>query len=148
MRSLADFDRPGVTGDTVVVRRVNGRREVLLIRRGRPPFEGSWALPGGFLDPFEPPEDAARRELAEETGLVWEGPLTVIGGFGRGGRDPRGWTVSIAYLAELDQPDVDVSGSDDAEDAAWWPLDEPPELAFDHAEILEAARRALEAPAG
>ncbi len=133
-----------MTGDVVAVRTVEGRREVLLVRRGRPPFLGDWALPGGFLDPFEPPEDAARRELAEETGLGWAGDLVPLGAFGREGRDPRGWTVAVAYLAVLEDPDVAVSGGDDADEAAWWPLDEPPPLAFDHDEILEAARSHLE----
>lgn len=146
--SLSDYDRPGVTGDTVVVRALDGRHEVLLIRRGRPPYEGAWALPGGFLDPFEPPEDAARRELAEETGLDYVGPLVPLGGFGRRGRDPRGWTVAVAYLAVLDDPDAEVNGSDDAEEAGWWPLDGLPELAFDHAEIVEVAKGLIAAAAG
>lgn len=143
--SLTDYDRPGVTGDTVVVRAIDGRHEVLLVRRGRRPFEGMWALPGGFLDPFEPPEDAARRELFEETGLDYVGPLVPLGGFGKRGRDPRGWTVAVAYLALLEDPSVEVVGSDDAEEAAWWPLDALPELAFDHEEIVEAAQRRIAA---
>lgn len=138
--ALTDFNQPSVTGDTVVVRTHGGVTEVLLIRRGRPPFEGAWALPGGFLDEFEQPEDAARRELLEETGLEYSGPLVPLGGFGRQGRDPRGWTVSFAYLAVLDEPDVSVSGSDDAAEARWFPLEDPPPLAFDHDEIVAAAR--------
>lgn len=143
MALSSEYERPGVTGDTVVVRTSGGRVEVLLIRRGRDPFAGMWALPGGFLDPHEAPEDGARRELAEETGLVWDGPLECVGGFGKRGRDPRGWTISMVYLAVLDDPDVDVAGGDDAAEAAWHPLDDAPPLAFDHGEILEAARRLL-----
>lgn len=141
--ALSDFTRPSVTGDTVVVRLRDGLTEVLLIRRGRPPFEGAWALPGGFLDEYEQPEDAARRELLEETGLAYSGPLVPLGAFGRRGRDPRGWTLSIAYMARLSDPNVAVVGSDDAAEAAWLPLDRTPPLAFDHDEIVAAARRVL-----
>ncbi|MBA4370777.1 MAG: NUDIX hydrolase [Coriobacteriaceae bacterium] len=141
--ALTDFTQPSVTGDTVAVRARDGRAEVLLIRRGRPPHEGAWALPGGFLDEYEQPEDAARRELFEETGLAYPGPLVPLGVFGRRGRDPRGWTISIAYLALLDDPDVAVCGSDDAVEAGWFPLDDPPPLAFDHDEIVATARAML-----
>ncbi|TLM80106.1 MAG: NUDIX hydrolase [Actinobacteria bacterium] len=143
MTRFEEYERPAVTGDTVVIRDVAGRREVLLIRRGHEPFAGMWALPGGFLDPYEAPQDGARRELTEETGLAWDGPLACIGGFGKRGRDPRGWTVSVVYLAVLDDPDVAVAGGDDAAEAAWHPLDDPPQLAFDHGEILDAAREML-----
>lgn len=143
MRGFGDYERPAVTGDTVAVRRNAGRREVLLVRRGREPFAGSWALPGGFAEPFEEPERAARRELAEETGLVWDGPLACVGAFGKRGRDPRGWTISVAYLADIGDTDAPVEGSDDAVEAAWHPLDDPPPLAFDHDEVLAAARAML-----
>ncbi|MGC9520570.1 MAG: NUDIX domain-containing protein [Anaerolineae bacterium] len=120
--------------------------EVLLIQRGRPPFEGAWALPGGFVEPDEAPDDAARRELAEETGLDAPG-LTQIGAFGDPGRDPRGWVVSTAYRAIMDRAGSDrqspsLTPGDDATGARWWAIDDLPPLAFDHAEIIARARRA------
>lgn len=132
------FPRPAFTADVVAFTRVDGARSVLLIRRGNEPFAGQWALPGGFVDEGERPVDAARRELAEETGLHHQGMLDLVGVYGDPGRDPRGWTVSAAYRALLDTP-VDVTGSDDAADARWFPLDALPPLAFDHDRIVADA---------
>lgn len=138
-----EHERPALTADTVALRGRTGDREVLLIRRGRPPFEGAWALPGGFLDPFERPEDAARRELAEETGLVHRGPLALVGVYGDRGRDPRGWTVSAAFAALVSEDAGDVAGGDDAAEARWFPVSRLPALAFDHGAIVLDALRAL-----
>jgi ADP-ribose pyrophosphatase YjhB (NUDIX family) len=77
--------------------------EVLLIQRGHPPFEGQWALPGGFVEYEEPLETAARRELEEETSLRPRS-LNQLAAFGNPGRDPRGWTVSVVFWAWVDQP--------------------------------------------
>jgi len=140
------FPRPAFTADTVLARKGSDGWEVLLVRRGRPPFQGRWALPGGFVDEHEPPEDAARRELEEETGIRYRGPLALLDVFGGPGRDPRGWTVSAVYVGVLDQGEAPVAtAGDDADDAAWHRLDALPGLAFDHGEILAAARRFLEA---
>lgn len=128
-----------MSGDTVVVRRHGRAREVLLIRRGREPFAGAWALPGGFLEPFERPEDAARRELAEETGLRLHAPFVLVGVYGEAGRDPRGWTVSASYAVLLEHDTPSVAGGDDAEEARWFPVDELPPLAFDHNRIVADA---------
>lgn len=132
------YPRPAFTADAVVFARANGARHVLLVRRGNEPFAGRWALPGGFVDEGERPEDAARRELAEETGFQFTGALELVGVYGDPGRDPRGWTVSAAYRA---MPDTlpDVAGGDDAVEARWFPLDGLPPLAFDHARIVEDA---------
>ncbi len=114
---------------------------VLLVERGHPPFVGSWALPGGFVEAGERIADAAPRELAEETGLRVDG-LELLGVYDTPGRDPRGWTVSIVYRVRL-AGERSVSGADDASDARWFGLDELPELAFDHATILaDATERA------
>jgi 8-oxo-dGTP diphosphatase len=110
---------------------------VLLIRRRNPPFEGCWALPGGFVDERERARQAAARELAEETGIA-AGELRLLGVYDAPDRDPRGWTVSVAYLACFDGQ-VAAAGADDAGDARWWGLDELPPLAFDHAEVVADA---------
>jgi 8-oxo-dGTP diphosphatase len=141
-----EYPRPAFTSDTVVVAGDPRRRCVLLVRRGDAPFAGLWALPGGFVDEGERPEDAARRELAEETGLRWDGLLREVGTFGDPGRDPRGWTVSAVYLAEISGAPPAVLGDDDAVDAAWFPINElPVPLAFDHESVLAAALVRLEA---
>ena len=137
------FPRPALTADVIAVRPGEVDR-VLLIRRGSEPFAGRWALPGGFVDAGETPEHAARRELAEETGLVYEGPLRIVGVYGEPGRDPRGWTVSAAYLA-LVPVESPVEGGDDAAEARWFLSDELPPLAFDHA-LIVADALALIAP--
>jgi 8-oxo-dGTP diphosphatase len=134
-------EHPSVTVDIVVVSLSEGRPQVLLIERANPPFEGYWALPGGFVDPHEPLEAAARRELLEETGIEPE-HLEQMHTFGDPGRDPRGWTISVAYLAFLGEPQVSAqqprAGSDAAE-VAWFDLQDLPALAFDHAAILAFA---------
>ncbi|MBF4509272.1 MAG: NUDIX hydrolase [Aeromicrobium sp.] len=136
-----DFPRPAFTADVVALALDDGPR-VLLIRRGNPPFAGQWALPGGFVDEGERPEDAARRELAEETGLAHDGPLDLVGVYGEPGRDPRGWTVSAVYLAVLAH-EVPVGGGDDAAEAGWFPADALPPLAFDHHVIVGDALAVL-----
>ncbi|KAF0208531.1 MAG: NUDIX hydrolase [Actinomycetota bacterium] len=134
-----EYPKPAMSGDTVVVRRHGRAREVLLIRRGREPFANAWALPGGFLEPFERPEDAARRELAEETGLRLHAPFTLVGVYGEAGRDPRGWTVSVSYVVLLEHDAPTVTGGDDAAEARWFPIGELPPLAFDHDRIVSDA---------
>ena len=118
---------------------------MLLIQRKHPPFEGRWALPGGFVDPHEPLADAASRELQEETGIE-PAHLEQLHTFGDPGRDPRGWTVSVVYLAVLDEGEAQVlrpHAGDDAADVGWFDLLAPPPLAFDHADILAHARKTL-----
>ena len=126
-----------LTADVVVLAGAAMRRRVLLVRRGNPPFRDSWALPGGFVEQGEEVVRAAPRELAEETGLQLEG-LELLGVYDTPGRDPRGWTVSVVYLARI-QSEVSVAGGDDASDARWFATDSLPELAFDHALILADA---------
>lgn len=111
--------------------------KVLLVERAYPPFEGSWALPGGFVEPNEDLPDAARRELLEETGVQLK-KLAQIGTFGKPDRDPRKRVISVAYCAVLHELFTAVAG-DDAAKAKWIPLDELPELAFDHNGILRMA---------
>ena len=140
-----DYPRPALTADAVVFRPASGGHQVLLIRRKHPPFEGLWAIPGGFLDEGETLEACAVRELAEETGLTGVA-LSLIGVFSKPGRDPRGWTVSAAYAGVADAP-VTAKAADDAAEVGWYGLEALPELAFDHADILQQAEAWLKAQA-
>lgn len=133
-----DYPRPALTVDVAIVTRED-RPRVLLIRRLKEPFAGSWALPGGFVDENERLVDAAKRELVEETGVDIV-DLEQMYTAGDPGRDPRGWTVSVAYLAQIHAADVKPVAADDAGAVGWFPLDELPPLAFDHAMLLARAR--------
>jgi 8-oxo-dGTP diphosphatase len=116
-----------------LVRDAQGR--VLLIRRKNPPFQGSWALPGGFVDVGEDPIDACAREMREETGLTVA--VESLGGlYGRPDRDPRGHTVTAVYVCRI--VSGEAKGGDDAEEARWFPPEELAQtpLAFDHREVL------------
>ena len=140
-----EYPRPAVTVDVVVFgldMTSPPVLNVLLIKRGRPPFEGSWALPGGFVNVDEDLDAAARRELCEETHAE-PSHIEQLATFGRPGRDPRGHVVSVAYMALVRTSATTIQGDDDAKDAAWWPVDSLPELAFDHAEILAVALKRL-----
>jgi 8-oxo-dGTP diphosphatase len=139
-----DFPRPAVTADIVIVS-LEPEPRVLLIRRGDDPFKGAWALPGGFVDPDETLAEAAHRELHEETGVAGV-HLEQLGAFGDPGRDPRGWTVTIAFLARVDSSAIMPKAGDDAAAVKWHLLEKPPKkLAFDHGKILARARARLAA---
>jgi 8-oxo-dGTP diphosphatase len=140
MQYSYDYPRPAFSCDTVVFSGPAEARKVLLVKRGAEPHQDCWALPGGYVDEGEHPIAAARRELAEETGLIWEGAMVPVGAFADPDRDPRGWTVSAAYLADVGLDEPYVVPGDDAAEARWFFTDEmPAELAFDHAEIIAAA---------
>lgn len=130
------YPRPAVTTDCVVFTQEE-EPKVLLIQRGNEPYKGCWAFPGGFMNMEETAEECAVRELKEETGLTVN-RIRQIGAYSKVDRDPRGRTVSIAYLAIVDAPTA-VSGMDDAAKAAWFPLSSLPDLAFDHQDILADA---------
>ncbi|QEH37113.1 Bifunctional NMN adenylyltransferase/Nudix hydrolase [Aquisphaera giovannonii] len=138
-----DYPRPMVAVDLAVFAWTGDGLRVLLVRRRNEPFAGSWALPGGYLGMDESPEEGARRELREETGLVLPGPVEPLGFFGDPGRDPRGRTISLVHAAVVGPGDHPIEGSDDAAEAAWKPADADLRLAFDHAKILRAAGRWL-----
>src|SRR5689334_8829310 len=114
-----EYPRPAVTVDLVVFALEGQGLRTLLIRRGKDPFAGRWALPGGFLDIDEPIEAAARREFREETGLDAPEVVEFLGAFGDPGRDPRGRTISLAHVAALRGPVPPPTGGDDASAAAW-----------------------------
>lgn len=126
-----------VTVDIVIFTIQSGVLKVLLVKRGVPPFAGQHAIPGGFVHEDEDLEQAALRELAEETG-VRDLYLEQLYSFGETGRDPRGRVITVAYFA-LISPDRPLKPGSDASDAAWWPVDKLPPLAFDHRNILDYA---------
>jgi len=138
------YPRPALTTDCVVFGLDQDDVKILLIKRGLAPYKGKWALPGGFIRPEESIEDCARRELTEETGLknIY---LEQLYTFGDPKRDPREHVVTVAYYALVNLIDHPPNADTDAVDAAWFPLNEVPKLAFDHAKILATARERLRA---
>ena len=136
-----DHPRPAVTVDLVIVSQDDDPR-ILLIRRKNDPFAGMWALPGGFIEMDESLEDAARRELHEETGIQVD-RLKQLHTFGNPGRDPRGRTLSVVYWGVVDATAVEPQARDDAAEVGWHLLRQPPALAFDHTEIVACAQRRL-----
>ncbi len=132
------YPRPMVTVDAVIFTEHVGRRQVLLIERKNAPFAGSWALPGGFVDMDEDLPDAAARELYEETGLQHVA-LQQCRTFGAPGRDPRGRSISVAFVGRVVRDLCAPKGGDDAACAEWFDLAQLPSLAFDHQEIVEFA---------
>lgn len=137
MSYIYEYPRPAVTADAVILAGNGHLRKVLLIQRGRPPYQGMWALPGGFVDMDEDIDDAVVREVREETGLQLSG-YQQLKAFGHPGRDPRHRTITIAYLLLIDQP-LDVRGQDDAAEAGWFDIHTLPPLAFDHDHIIHEA---------
>ncbi len=139
-----EYPRPSVTVDCILFGFDAGELKVLLIQRGGEPFKGLWAFPGGFLDVDTDPtiEEAAKRELEEETGLTHVF-MEQLYTFGDMGRDPRGRTVSVAYYALIKLDDYKVQAGSDADRAHWFAISQVPPLAFDHAKILQTALERL-----
>lgn len=135
------YDRPSVTVDILIFTVRRNRLEVLLVRRRHWPFEGMWAIPGGFVNPEEDLETAARRELREETNVT-DVAVEQVHTFGAPHRDPRTRTISVAYFAFV-PPGTSSQAGDDAAETRWFPMDDLPPLAFDHADILGYTRSAL-----
>ena len=132
------YPRPAVTSDALVFRINDEKAEVLLIKRGHPPYEEMWACPGGFMDMDETPKEAAIRELHEETSLT-DVELFQFQAYGDVNRDPRHRTIAIAYTGFLTNNNVQINGGDDASDARWFDIANLPPLAFDHELIVADA---------
>eukprot|EP00201_Polytomella_parva_P020153 CAMPEP_0175042352 /NCGR_PEP_ID=MMETSP0052_2-20121109/2511_1 /TAXON_ID=51329 ORGANISM="Polytomella parva, Strain SAG 63-3" /NCGR_SAMPLE_ID=MMETSP0052_2 /ASSEMBLY_ACC=CAM_ASM_000194 /LENGTH=219 /DNA_ID=CAMNT_0016305145 /DNA_START=132 /DNA_END=791 /DNA_ORIENTATION=- len=128
LKNCYQYPRPALTVDTVIVagKKDNpAESKILLIKRLNPPFKDSWALPGGFVDENEGLDAAAKRELLEETSVDASSiTFTQVGAFGDPGRDPRGWTVTVAYAALVPSTELGVKAADDAREACWFPLHE------------------------
>ena len=142
MKYTYDYPRPAVTVDCVVFGLDDEDLKVLLIQRDLPPYDGRWALPGGFVEADESLEEAARRELQEETGIdiVY---LEQLYTYGAVDRDPRDRIITVAYYALVKLHDHRVQAATDARDAAWFSIEDLPRLAFDHDQILQQAHERL-----
>ncbi len=137
-----EYPRPALTVDCVVFGVDQENLKVLLIQRDLDPFEGKWALPGGFVHVDEPLEEAARRELEEETGIR-RLYLEQLYTFDEVHRDPRERVISVAYYALVNLRDHRIQAATDARDVAWFSVSEVQKLAFDHDLILEVALQRL-----
>ena len=134
------YEHPAVTTDCVIFTYEDWKLKVLLVKRGGEPYKGDWALPGGFLRGNETAREGALRELREETALE-ASAIGELGVFSKPDRDPRERVITIAFYA-LVKPSK-VQGGDDADEAAWFPIDDLPQLAFDHADIIHSALERL-----
>ena len=134
------YPHPAVTTDCVIFGFDGSELQVLLIERGIEPFKGKWAFPGGFLNMDETAGEGAMRELKEETGLE-TAYIEQFNTYSEPGRDPRERVITIAHYALVRIQEV--KGGDDAAKAQWFPIDEVPQLAFDHDKILRDAMRKL-----
>ncbi len=129
-----NYPRPAVTVDIVVIRVTENTKQILLIQRLNPPFQDAWAIPGGFMDMDETLEQAALRELEEETGIK-DIDIKQFKAYSDVSRDPRGRTISVVFTGQV-SPNIIVQAGDDAKKARWFDIDKLPNLAFDHQKIL------------
>jgi 8-oxo-dGTP diphosphatase len=138
--AAAEYERPSVTADVVIFTILDGQLKVLLIKRQNWPYAGMWAIPGGFVGMHEGLDEAAYRELREETGVGDEDVyLEQLYTFGDPGRDPRTRVITVAYFALVGADKLRVRAASDAADIGWFSACDPPPLAFDHTRILEYA---------
>jgi len=136
---IYDWPRPMVTVDAVVFTFFRNKARLLLVNRKNEPFKGKWALPGGFVGIDEELDEAAARELAEETGLVAV-PLEQMHTFGNVGRDPRGRQITIAFMGIATKGQNKIKAGDDAAEVRWFDIEKlPKDMAFDHNEVVKFA---------
>jgi 8-oxo-dGTP diphosphatase len=133
-----EYPRPALTVDSIIFSFLEQKLNILLIKRASEPFINCWAFPGGFVNEGELVEQAAQRELNEETG-VKDIPLDPFYTASEPGRDPRGWTVSVIFLGYVSGKEIVPVAGDDAKEAAWYPVRELPPMAFDHDKIVQNA---------
>jgi len=133
-----EWPRPMVTADAAVFASFGGKIKLLLVQRRYLPYQGHWALPGGFIEMDEDLKDAAARELAEETGLQGV-RLEQLGTFGRPGRDPRGRVITVVYTGIAEKGFENLEAADDAAAVEWFDVENLPQMAFDHDEIARCA---------
>jgi 8-oxo-dGTP diphosphatase len=131
-----DYPRPAVTADIIILKKIDKKQFVLLIERKNPPFAGMWALPGGFLEMSETLEEAALRELQEETGIIGV-ELKQFHTFSKVNRDPRHRTITTVFIGYADKKTAMPKAGDDASEAEWFALDKLPPLAFDHGMVMD-----------
>ena len=134
-----DYPRPAFGTDILLFSKEKNEVEILLIEREKNPFAGYWAFPGGFVEEGESCEQAALRELEEETGLKLDA-IQQIQTFSKPNRDPRGWVVTVAFYAWVEKSKLKPIAGDDAKNVQWFPLHRLPTLAFDHQEIFDLFR--------
>ncbi len=129
------YEKPSVTADLLVLTIADGELQIVLVKRGLDPFKGSWALPGGFVHIDESVDEAAKRELQEETGLS-DVYLEQLYTFGTVDRDPRTRVITVSYFALTPLAKIKLEASTDVTEAKLFPVRKLPELAFDHREII------------
>lgn len=136
------YPKPSVTTDCILFKQTK-QTEILLIKRKQDPYIGKWALPGGFVEIDEDLEEGARRELIEETGIDHI-ELKQFKTYGEPGRDPRGRTISVVYFGYVKENENEIKAGDDAAEVSWFDLMNLPDLAFDHAEIIEEFKKTIQ----
>lgn len=137
-----EYPKPAVTVDIVIFTIHNKKLKVLLIKRGLEPFRGMWAIPGGFVKMDESLEEAAKRELMEETGAK-DIYLEQLYTFGDIHRDPRDRVITVAYMALTNSDDIKLTADTDVSDVKWFSIEDLPKLAFDHQKIFDYAIKRL-----
>lgn len=136
------YEKPSVTVDVIIFTVTKGELKALLVKRDLEPFKDRWAIPGGFVRIHESLDEAAKRELEEETG-VKDVYLEQLYTFGDPNRDPRGRVITVSYLALINSDNVNLKAATDVSEVKWFSLKEIPFLAFDHKKILEYALKRL-----
>jgi 8-oxo-dGTP diphosphatase len=139
MKYCYDYPRPAVTADIIILKLFNDQIFVLLIERKHPPFEGMWALPGGFIEMDETLEEAALRELQEETGITGV-TLKQFHTFSKVNRDPRHRTITTVFIGYTDAYTATPEAGDDAAKVRWFLLEKLPPLAFDHGIVMDMVK--------